>query len=95
LQKTNGITLISLESSSKDYKSPYSYPAAVIKTIDEAILDKILEARGETPGKYSGLYYKALKTAGYMAEETGKDLNKMRPGFITIEWGNNGRFVSE
>jgi len=91
----NGITLISLESSSKDYKSPYSYPAAVIKTIDEAILDKILEARGETPGKYSGLYYKALKTAGYMAEETGKDLNKMRPGFITIEWGNNGRFVSE
>ncbi|MGM0417693.1 MAG: putative glycoside hydrolase [Thermodesulfobacteriota bacterium] len=89
------VTFISLESSSKDYKSPYSYPATVIKTIDEAILDKILKQRGENPGKYSGLYYKALKTAGYMAKETGIDLKKMRPGFIKIEWGKGGRFISD
>jgi hypothetical protein len=86
-----GFTILSLEESKNGNRSRYTNPTAVIKTLDEGLMDHILGQRGIRLPPLTNLYAKTQKLTALLCHDLGIDHRKMRPKPIYINWEDNFR----
>jgi hypothetical protein len=90
-----GFSILSLEKSKGEIKTPFSKPVAIIKTLEEAIVDKILGRMNIKIGKNQSKYVKSLEVAKQMCRDINIEPSRMRTYPIFIDWKNNGSFSLE
>ncbi|MCP3926268.1 MAG: hypothetical protein GY714_27195 [Desulfobacterales bacterium] len=88
----DGFSILSLEKSKGEIKTPFSKPVAIIQTLEEAIVDRILNRMNIKFGIHKSKYVKSLEVAKQMCRDIDKDPSKMRTFPIFIDWKNNGFF---
>lgn len=86
-------SVISLEESKKNYKSPYRSLVQVIATLDEAIMDEILTKRGTNSPEYLTKTRKVLILSKLVIKDLHIKPNRMRSFPIYIGWGNKAVFT--
>lgn len=81
-----GYSILSLESSENGYRSRHSSPASIVATLEESIMDHILEKR-EIPSRPDAEpYIKRKLISDLLCSDLGKDARRMRPEPIYIDW---------
>lgn len=87
-----GYSILSLEESDETYRSPYGTLVAVVHTLDEAILDRVLLFRNIPLGKTMGKRSKVYLAARALAEELRLNARAIQPFPIYLSWGRGGGF---
>ncbi|MCB2146669.1 MAG: putative glycoside hydrolase [Deltaproteobacteria bacterium] len=87
-----GYSILSLEASEKGKRSRYSSPAAILATLEEGIMDRILEKRGIPFNADAEPYTKRKLLSDLLCSDLGKDARRMRPGPIHIDWARDCTF---
>jgi len=90
-----GYSVLSLETSRKDYRSPYTTPTAMLSTLDEGIMDHILRERGIDFGRMTGPGTKAAHLARLFCADLDLDPRRLRPAPYLIDWENGCRFSAD
>lgn len=89
-----GYSILSLEASEKGSHSRYSSPAAIVATLEESIMDHILEER-EIPFRLDAEPYTKRKLlSDLLCSDLGKDPRRMQPGPIYIDWAQDCTFAT-
>ena len=81
-----GYSILSLEASENGKRSSYSSPAAIVATLEESIMDHILEKRKIPFRPEAEPYTKRKLLSDLMCGDIGKDARRMRPEPIYIDW---------
>jgi hypothetical protein len=90
-----GYTILSLEASQKGKRSRYSSPDAVLATLEEGIMDRILTKRAIPFNPDAEPYTKRRLLSDLLCSDLGKDAHRMRPGLIHIDWAQDCTFSAE
>lgn len=90
-----GYSVLSLETSRKGYRSPYTTPTAMLATLDEGIMDHILKERGIDFGRMTGPGTKAVHLARLFCADLDLDPRRLRPAPYAIDWQNGCRFTAD
>ncbi len=90
-----GYTILSLEASQKGKRSRYSSPDAVLATLEEGIMDRILTKRAIPFNPDAEPYTKRRLLSDLLCSDLGKDAHRMRPGPIHIDWAQDCTFSAE
>lgn len=88
-----GYTIISLEKPAKGFGKSYSTLIRVLGTLDEGIMDRILNAREIPFSRLSGKYRKKLRLVDLLCRDLQIDPRVLRPKPIYIDWQNDCRFA--
>jgi len=88
-----GYTILSLEESKDGHKSPYSSPIAVINTLDEAIMDRILSRRNIPFRRRTNKVTKDALIVDLLCKDLNIDPHRMRAVPIYIDWRKDCRFT--
>jgi hypothetical protein len=88
-----GYTILSLEESKDGHKSAYSTPVAVIDTLDEAIMDRILLRRNIAFRRMTNKATKKALIADLLCKDLNIDPRRMRPVPVYIDWRKDCRFT--
>ena len=89
---SRGYSILSLETSRKGYRSPYTTPTAMLATLDEGIMDHILKERGIDFGRMTSPATKATHLARLFCSDLDLDPRRLRPAPFLIDWQNGCRF---
>lgn len=89
----NGSTVLSLDKSSAEHKSAYTTPRQLVETVDEAILDVILHARGIESSWKVSRSSKVDKVVEFLLKDLGISARTMRIEPIRIAWKGDCRFA--
>lgn len=81
-----GYSIISLEESANGVSTSYSTLLQVLGTLDEGIMDRILNARGIPFSRLTGKYTKKLRLADLLCRDLQIDPRILRPKPIYIDW---------
>jgi len=88
----SGYSILSLEASKNGLRSRYSSPAAILRTLEEGIMDHILTKR-KIPFKADAEPYTKRKLlSDLLCSDLGKSPRRMRPQPIYIDWGQDCTF---
>jgi hypothetical protein len=87
-----GYSILSLETSRKNYRSPYTSPMAMLATLDEGVMDHILCERGIAFGRMTSPKTKAVHLARLFCSDLDLDPRRLRPAPYLIDWENGSRF---
>jgi hypothetical protein len=91
-----GFTILSLEKSDgKGEPSRYLTPVSVIQTMDEAIIDLLLQKNHATYNTESGKYPKCLTLAEILCRQLNTSPRKFRQQPVYVDWGGAGTFSFE
>ena len=88
-----GYTILSLEESKDGHKSAYSTPIAVINTLDEAVMDRILLRRNIPFRRLTNKATKEALIADLLCKDLNIDPHRMRAVPIYIDWRKDCRFT--
>ncbi|WDP92526.1 MAG: hypothetical protein HUN04_23515 [Desulfobacter sp.] len=91
----NGVSILTIEPPSPPGKPNWSSPYSVCATLDEAVMDRILSARGIHTGSHAGRPTKILTLARLMAMDLKVTPKRVRPGSVRIHWKGESRFFRE
>jgi hypothetical protein len=81
-----GYSILSLEASGNGKRSSHSSPVAIVATMEESIMDHILEKR-EIPSRPDAEpYTKRKRLSDLLCSDLGKDARRMHPEPIYIDW---------
>jgi hypothetical protein len=89
-----GYSVLSLEASAKNYRSPYASPMAILATLDEGIMDHILTVRGIDFSRMTGPGTKVVHLARLFCADLDLDPRRLRPAPYLIDWNNGCRFCA-
>lgn len=81
-----GWSVLSLEAPQGGAPGPYAFPAGVVATLDEAILDRVLACRRVAFGPLTRRLAKAERVAALLSEDLGVSPRRMRPGPVFLDW---------
>ena len=84
-----GYSILSLEASENGKRSGYSSPAAIVATLEESIMDHILEKRALPSRPAAEPYINRKLLSDLLCSDLGKDARRMRPEPIYIDWLKN------
>jgi hypothetical protein len=84
-----GYSILSLEASENGKRSSYFSPAAIVATLEESIMDHILEKRNIPIRSDAEPYTKRKLLSDLMCSDLEKDARRMRPEPIYIDWVQN------
>jgi hypothetical protein len=87
-----GYSILSLDGSPDGGKNDYSTLTDVASTLDESIIDRILNGRGKAVTKWTGRRTKIAYITGLIIQDLGVDPRRMRPVPIYIDWDNGCLF---
>ncbi|WP_372681645.1 putative glycoside hydrolase [Desulfosarcina sp.] len=87
-----GYSILSLETSEKGKRSRYSSPDAILATLEEGIMDRILTKRAIRFNRDAEPYTKRRFLSELLCNDLGKDARRMRPGPIHIDWAQDCTF---
>jgi hypothetical protein len=91
----SGYTILSLEAPEKGKRSRFSSPTAIVATLEESIMDRILETR-QIPFRIdSEPYTKCRLLSELLCRDLEKDSRRMRPEPIYIDWSRECRFSAQ
>jgi len=90
-----GYTIISLEESVKGSGKSYSTLIQVLETLDEGIMDRILNARAVPFSRLTSRYKKKLRLADLLCRDLQIDPRVLRPKPIYIDWKNGCQFTRD
>jgi len=88
-----GYTILSLEESKDGHRSAYSTPVAVIDTLDEAIMDRILLRRNISFRRMTNRATKRAQIADLICKDLNIDPHRVRPVPVYIDWRKDCRFT--
>lgn len=88
-----GYTILSLEESKDGHKSAYSTPIAVINTLDEAIMDRILLQRNIPFPRLANKTTKNALVTGLLCRDLNIDPRRIRAAPVYIDWSEDCRFT--
>lgn len=88
-----GYTILSLEESKDGHKSAYSTPVAVIDTLDEAIMDRILLHRNIAFRRMTNKATKKALIGDLLCKDLNIDPRRIRPVPVYIDWRKDCRFT--
>ncbi len=88
-----GYSIISLEASANGIAKSYSTLIQVLGTLDEGIMDRILELRDIPFTRLTGKYKKKLRLAELLCQDLQIDPRMLRPTPIYIDWQHDCRFT--
>jgi hypothetical protein len=89
-----GYSILSLEASENGKRSRYSSPVAILATLEEAIMDRILDKRAIPFNPDAEPYTKRRLLSDLLCSDLGKDARRMRPGPIYIDWAQECTFAN-
>jgi len=89
----NGYSIISLEEARSESPSFYATLIQVIGTMDEGIMDRILNVRLIPFSRLTGPYFKKLRLAELLCQDLQIDPRVLRPKPVYIDWQNDCRFT--
>ena len=89
-----GYSIISLEAPIKGKRPHYAYPGAVLATLDEGIVDHILERRSIQFNTNAEPYTKRKLLADLLCHDLDKNAREMRPEPIYINWDQDCIFLA-
>ena len=87
-----GYTILSLEPPAAGAAKSYSTPGRVIATLDEAVMDRILQVRAVPFGGSTTRRAKVMMIARLLSTDIGRSLRRIRPMPIYIRWSGECRF---
>jgi hypothetical protein len=87
-----GFSVLSLEESGRGDKRVCATPGAMLGTLDEAVMDRILSKRGAKASRRSARQTKIACLAKILSKDLAVDTRRMRPEPIYIDWGGDCRF---
>jgi len=87
-----GYSIISLEAPKEGERSRYGSPASILATLDEGIIDHILQQRSIPFQADAEPYSKRKLLSDLLCSDLGKDARRMRPEPIYIDWGKDCTF---
>ena len=90
-----GYTIISLEKSNRGKGKSYSTLIRVFGTLDEGIMDRILNVREIPFSRLTGKYKKKLRLADLLCRDLQIDPRILRPKPIYIDWQNGCKFTQD
>lgn len=88
-----GYSILSLDASSDGEKNDYATLTAVVSTLDESIIDRILKGRGAAVSKWTSQRTKITRITNLIIQDLGIDPFRMRPVPIYIDWENGCSFT--
>ncbi|NNG00707.1 MAG: hypothetical protein HKM93_15080 [Desulfobacteraceae bacterium] len=88
----HGYTILALERYRKGQTGEYHYPASIVRTLDEGLMDHIMNRRSMPFGKMTPKHVKTANLSTLMLKDLGMDARRMRPGPIYLDWENDCRF---
>jgi hypothetical protein len=88
-----GFSILSLEESTKQYRSSYSTPMAMLATLDESIMDRILSQRDIAFKPVTSQRVKRVLLADLMCKDIDIEARRLRPMPIYIDWQSTCRFT--
>lgn len=83
---SDGYSILSLDSSALGLTNDYATILQVVATLDESIIDCILNARDLTFNNLTGRYAKALHITDLIKQDLDIDTRRMQPYPIYIDW---------
>ncbi len=83
-----GYSILSLEAPQKGETVRYASPAAVLATLDEGIMDRILQRRAISCGPDAEPYVKKRLLSELLCRDLATDPRRMRPEPIYIDWAD-------
>lgn len=87
-----GISTLSLEPPFPGSPVNFSTPVAVVNTLDEAILDRLLKQHGHSFGPLTSKSVKSVIVADIMCKVLELNPRRIRPMNIYVKWGESGEF---
>ena len=88
----SGYSILSLEAPEKGKRSRFSSPVAIVATLEEGIMDQILQTR-QIPFRIDAEPYTKRKLLSeLLCSDLGKDSRRMQPEPIYIDWSRDCRF---
>lgn len=87
-----GYSILSLEASVNGKRSRYASPTAILATLEESIMDHILNKREIPFNPDAEPYTKRKLLSDLLCSDLGKDARRMRPELIYIDWARDCRF---
>lgn len=87
-----GYSILSLEASQKGKRSRFTSPSAVVGTLEESIMDHILQSRGISFTTNANPYTKRKLISDLLCSDLGKSARRMRPQPIYIDWSRDCTF---
>ncbi len=91
---SKGYSILSLEIPSPGGRDFYATPTAVMGTLNEGIMDRILKQRDIDFGPLTAKYVKNLLLSQLLCRDLAVDARRLRPKPILIDWGNGCRFTT-
>lgn len=88
-----GYSVLSLDGSSTGAKNGFATLTDVASTLDESIIDRILNCRGIAVSKWTGQRTKITHLANLIIQDLDVDPRRMRPAPIYIDWENGCFFT--
>jgi hypothetical protein len=85
-------SVLSLETSTATYRSPYSFPYQVLTTLDEAVIDTIIQRRGIKVHRYMSKWTKVQHLAGLFTRDIKVSPRSLQPKPFFIDWGGQASF---
>jgi hypothetical protein len=82
----DGYSILSLEACQKDQRSRYTTPGALMGTLEEGIMDHILESRGISFQANAHPHTKRKRISDLLCDDLGKSARRMRAQPIYIDW---------
>jgi len=89
-----GHSILSLETPVRGDRDFYATPTAVLGTLSEGIMDRILKQRGIAFGPLTAKYVKNLLLSQLLCRDLVVDARRLRPKPIFIDWENDCRFTT-
>ena len=90
-----GYSILSLEASENGKRSRYFSPDAIVATLEEGIMDRILTTRAIRFNPDAEPYTKRRLLSDLMCSDLGKDARRMQPGPIHIDWAKDCMFSAK
>ncbi|MFP4580224.1 MAG: putative glycoside hydrolase [Candidatus Sumerlaeia bacterium] len=91
----SGYSVLSLAPWRSDCPNNCAYPRDLVLTLDEAILDAILEKRNGKVSKNASPNTKAATVVKIMCRDIKREANRMRPMPIFLDWSDGCRFTAD
>jgi hypothetical protein len=89
----DGYSIISLDESVDGEPNEYATIIAVLSTLDESIVDRILTSRGLSISHWTNRYTKAQHITNLIIQDLDTNPRRMRPSPIYIDWDGNSVFT--
>jgi hypothetical protein len=90
---SHGYSIISLDESVDGEPNEYATIMAVLSTLDESIIDRILTCRGFSVSDWTNRYTKAQLITSLIIQDLDTDPRHMRPSPIYIDWDGMSIFT--